>query len=126
MAEDTTFLEYFRETYPEFAKFSDDTITKQWDEILCLYAEVSGISKPCQQQIVGGYVVAHFLALAGDVNGVIAGGGAMLSSASVGGISISTNAPSVTDWYDYFFGSTPYGLKFLAYLSSVGGLYYVN
>lgn len=127
MGNDTLFLEYFRSSYNEFANVSDDDILKIYNEIMCIFPEVYGITKECVKNIAAGYVVAHYIAI-GNVggSGIIVGNGNMLSSASIGGISISTQSPPVHDMYEYFFGSTPYGLKFLAYIASVGGINYVN
>ena len=123
----TNFLEYFRNTYKEFSNVSDENIINIYNEVMCIYPEVYGITKECSKNIIAGYVVAHYIAInTPDGSDIIAGNGNMLSSASVGGISISTQAPPVSDMYEYFFGSTPYGLKFLAYIASVGGLMYVN
>lgn len=121
------FLEYFRSAYNEFKNVSDDDVKKLYNEVMCIFPEVYGIAKDCTKNIVAGYVVAHYIAINNtDGSQTIAGSGNMLSSASVGGISISTQSPPVHDMYEYFFGSTPYGLKFLAYIASIGGLNYVN
>lgn len=122
-----TFLQYFRDNYTEFKNVSDESILNIYNEIMCIYPEVYGITKECTKDIVAGYVVAHYIVVSNtNGNSIISGNGNMLSSASVGGISISTQSPPVQDMYEYFFGSTPYGLKFLAYIASVGGLNYVN
>lgn len=123
----TNFLEYFRNTYKEFSNVNDENIINIYNEVMCIYPEVYGVTKECSKNIIAGYVVAHYIAITTpDGSDIIAGNGNMLSSASVGGISISTQAPPVSDMYEYFFGSTPYGLKFLAYIASIGGLNYVN
>lgn len=121
------FLDFFRVNYKEFTNVSDDDVTRLYTEIMCIFPEVYGADKECTQNIVAGYVVAHYIAISGNNKAkIIGGGGNMLSSASIGGISVSTNAPPVHDMYEYFFGSTPYGLKFLAYIASVGGVRYIN
>lgn len=123
----TDFLQFFRSVYKEFNNVSDNSILQLYSEIMCIYPEVYGIQKECTKNIVAGYVVAHYIVVNNtEGNKIIAGNGNMLSSASVGGISVSTQSPPVQDMYEYFFGSSPYGLKFLAYIASVGGLNYVN
>lgn len=128
MGNSTLFIEYFRSVYSEFANVSDADIDRIYNEIMCIFPEVYGITKECVQNIAAGYVVAHYIAIGNSSSngGVIVGNGNMLSSASIGGISVSTQSPPVHDMYEYFFGSTPYGLKFLAYIASVGGINYVN
>lgn len=121
------FLEYFRDKYHEFEAAEDKDIEGIFNEIFCIFPEVRGIIKECTQMTVAGYVVAHYLSLGQNIGGMIMNGsGYTLSSASLGGISVSTNAPPLHDMYESFFGGTVYGTKFLAYLASVGGLNYVN
>lgn len=125
--QEQSFLTFFRDSYPEFANVGDGFILSTYNEVNCLYSEVFGITKECAKEIVTGYMVAHFIVTnSSSGSDSASGGGGFVTSASVGGISVSTQAPNVTDNLDYFFGGSIYGQKLLAYFASVGGLYYVN
>lgn len=124
------FLNYFKENYKEFFEepnsTSDEVIKNTFNEVVAIYPEVRGEINQKTKMIIAGYVVAHYISMSATSSTISGGSGNMLASATIGNISISTQSPPIRDMYEYFFGSTPYGIKFLAYLASVGGLKYVN
>lgn len=119
-------LESFLKKYPEFKGLSDEAFLEMQEKVLCLFPAYSDVSK-CKNAVLLGLLIAHFLVIEG--RGIDLGLNkptGIVSSSSVGGVSVSMQAPPVTNTADYFFSSTPYGLEYLAYLSQYGGLLYVN
>lgn len=123
-----------------FPAFSDDTV---WtDELLTTYYEMASefISKDeCPCRILRGkslelalyLMTAHIAMLlnpepdaaGGGGGGATAGG--IVTSASIGAVSVSIAAPNSKNSWDYWLNQSPYGQQLLALLSmkGVGGIY---
>lgn len=124
-------IELFKTVYPEFTAVDDERLDLLYHRATCMYPIISPSSNICRHAFAACAVVAHLLiieAQPGEAGqpGMAQSSGAMLSSASIDGVSVSTQSAPVGDMYDYFFGSTKYGLEFLAFLAEIGGLRYVN
>lgn len=115
--------------YPEFVgKVTENEVNAVRQRAFILFPVLQD-GKTKKTEIAACMVTAHLIArsLSFTVNKEIGGaGGGIVSSASQGGVSVSyANAP-YKDMSEYYFSTTPYGLEFLAWLSSLGGVNYVN
>lgn len=119
-------LDAFLARYPEFQGLDLDVFTGMQEKVLCLFPAYSD-DKSCVNGVLLGLLIAHFIVIEGKGSsfGLNRPTG-IVNSSSVGGVSVSMQAPPVTNTADYFFSSTPYGLEYLAYLSQYGGVLYVN
>lgn len=117
----------FLNSYPEFVGISENSFNSVLGQVECLFPQYFQTNSLCYQTILGSLLVAHFLVIGGY--GVSVGlnkpSGLVLSS-TVGGVSISMQSAPVNNMVDYYFSSTPYGLRYLAYLNNISGLSYVN
>lgn len=119
----------FFSVYPEFiGKVTLEQVEAVRGRIYVLFPVLHN-GKTQEQQIAACMVIAHFFARSAIIagNGQIgAGAGGVVSSASIGGVSVSLMGMPIKDMTEYFFASTPYGQEFLMWLSTIGGCCYVN
>ena len=114
-------LAAFRTLYPQFDTVADDTVRAVADQALCFISDTG-----CECDDTAWFLmVAHLLqiqtaaAAGGSVSGPVA-------SATVGGVSVSFQAPPYgTSAYKFWLFSTPFGSQLAAMLArcSAGGLY---
>lgn len=113
-------LETFRTLYPQFDLVPAATVNAVADQALCL---VDAIGCECDETLWL-LMVAHLLAIQASASS----GGATgpVASATVGGVSVSFQAPPYgTSAYKFWLMGTPYGAQLLAMLArcSAGGVY---
>lgn len=107
----------FRQLFPAFANpatYSDALIQFQWDV-------AGGYVSTCEKMIY--YMTAHLMAL----SDLIASGQTpgMVSSSTVGSVSVSLTPPPVKSQLNWWLSLTPYGQQLLAMAQALtaGGLY---
>lgn len=96
-------------------------------KISCLYPEFNDLEK-CENKFPYFMLVAHYALMSGlgDDLGLLAQNG-LVSSSSVGGVSVSYQAaPYGSDEFNYWLSLTPYGKEYLAWMARQAGLTYVN
>lgn len=112
--------------YPEFKGLSQDVFLQISEKIKCFFPEYSDYTQ-CNNIVLSYLLIAHFLVIEGRVTSLgINKPSGVVSSSSVGGVSVSMQTAPYKTSSDYFFHQTPYGLEYLAYLSQVCGMFYVN
>lgn len=119
-------FEAFLTTYPEFKGLEAEIFEGMLDKVLCLFPAYKD-DRECVNRVLLGLLIAHFIVIEG--RGTALGLNrptGIVTSSSVGSVSVSMQTPPVSNATDYFFSSTPYGLEYLAYLSQYGGMLYVN
>lgn len=123
-------LEEFLIIYPEFQKFTEDPKAEQIfeiqvKEVLCLFPvlrEVSECSKFPTYSLLAHYMIINnrFTSLGFNApDGIV-------TSSSVGSVSVSFESKIFSNQFEYFLSQTPYGLKFLSWWNSKTGVRYVN
>lgn len=113
----------FRLLYPQFDEVSDDVVNLIAQQALCYMGVHSCIN--CGEQ---GWMllVAHllFLRAAGSSGGAAPG---MLTSATIGSVSVSFQAPASSDGWSHWLNQSPFGQQFLALSKACfGGVRYVG
>lgn len=126
----------FRKMFPAFADttvWPEEMLSMYWD----MAAEfISPAWCPCRMlnggalQLALDMMTAHIATLMnpqaaeGGAAGVPTGGG-IVTSASIGAVSVGVAAPPTKDMWEYWLGQTPYGQQLLALLKvkAVGGFY---
>lgn len=114
-------LAAFRTLYPQFDTVADATVLAVADQALCFISDTG-----CECDDTAWFLmVAHLL----QIQAAAAAGGSgsgPVASATVGGVSVSFQAPPYgTSAYKFWLFSTPYGSQLAAMLArcSAGGLY---
>ena len=114
-------LAAFRTLYPQFDTVADATVLAVADQALCFISDTG-----CECDDTAWFLmVAHLL----QIQTAAAAGGSgsgPVASATVGGVSVSFQAPPYgTSAYKFWLFSTPYGSQLAAMLArcSAGGLY---
>ena len=114
-------LAEFRTLYPQFDTVADATVRAVADQALCFVSDTG-----CECDDTAWFLmVAHLL----QIQTAAASGGSVsgpVASATVGGVSVSFQAPPYgTSAYKFWLFSTPYGSQLAAMLArcSAGGLY---
>ena len=114
-------LAAFRALYPQFDTVADATVLAVADQALCFVSDTG-----CECDDTAWFLmVAHLL----QIQTAAAAGGSgsgPVASATVGGVSVSFQAPPYgTSAYKFWLLSTPYGSQLAAMLArcSAGGLY---
>jgi hypothetical protein len=114
-------LAAFRLLYPQFAAVSDEVVLAVAEQALCL---ISGTGCDCDAA-AWQLMVAHLLQLqAAATSG--GGGTGPIASATIGGVSVSFQAPPTgSSAYKYWLFTTPYGAQLAAMLArcAAGGVY---
>lgn len=126
----------FRARFPAFAdktKWTPEYLESCWD----MGAEfISTADCPCRNlrgaslQLALDLMCAHLATLLAPPDAAAGedgstGGGGLITSASIGAVSVGIMQPPVKDMWDYWLGQTPYGQQLLALFSvkAVGGFY---
>lgn len=114
-------LAVFRTLYPQFDTVTDATVLAVADQAICFVSDTG-----CECDDTAWFLmVAHLL----QIQTAAAAGGngsGPVASATVGGVSVSFQAPPYgTSAYKFWLFSTPYGSQLAAMLArcSAGGLY---
>lgn len=113
-------LAAFRALYPQFDTVADATVNAVAEQAKCFISDTD-----CEcDNTAWGLMVAHLLQIqASAANG---GGSGPVSSATVGGVTVSFQAPPYgSSAYKYWLFTTPYGAQLAALLArcSAGGVY---
>lgn len=121
----------FRAIYPEFSDvllYPDARLQMQWTLAGCYISDrgcncAGPDGTDCREQMLY-LMLAHLLALSTMVSAGT-GAPAVVSSARVDKVAVTLVPPPVTDAWDWWLNTTPYGAQLLALLSvcSVGGFY---
>jgi hypothetical protein len=129
----------FRKQFPAFADatvWPEETLTLYWgiardDFVVTIDSPCNGLHNSSLQLAVD-LMCAHLSTLmaippagAGEGDGGGATSSGILTSASIGAVSVGMMQPPVKGMWDYWFAQTPYGQQLLALLAikGVGGLY---
>lgn len=114
-------LAEFRTLYPQFDTVADATVRAVADQALCFVSDTG-----CECDDTAWFLmVAHLLQIQTAATSGGSGSGPV-ASATVGGVSVSFQAPPYgTSAYKFWLFSTPYGSQLAAMLArcSAGGLY---
>lgn len=110
-----TLLKSFRILFPEFSQYEDERCSVQL-AIAALHVSREAFGEMFPYAV--GLLAAHFLVSAGTVSStgtVSSNSDAIVSSKSVGGVSVSYSIPTVTGTYDKSgaLSSTTYGRRYL-------------
>lgn len=103
-------LAKFRALFPQYDEVPDDTVEAQAEMAWC-FAQGRGCSCSSQMWLL---LTAHLLAVAAnmaDNGGAVAG---VVTSTSIGKISVSFAAPPAGSDWSYWLQLSPYGQQFLA------------
>lgn len=117
----------FRQQFPQFAdetEYPDAIITVTWDIATCYVSDnpCGPLPEKCRQTAIN-MMVAHLLTINDQLDAGNAGG--IVTSSTVGSVSVSLQAPTSASPFQYWLNKTPYGQQLLSLLSaaSVGGFY---
>lgn len=126
-------LNLFLQTYKEFEKLDKDIILSEFVKISCVYPRYNDIvSKPfnikqCDLYYPFFMLVAHYIVVGGYAVGVgINKPSGLVASSSIDSVSVSYQATPYNNNYDFFFGQTPYGMEYLAYIASITSTKIIN
>lgn len=115
-------LSKFRLLYPQFASVSDEVVYAIAEQAEC-FMSIHACACSDQSWML---MVAHMLALrAASESGNSAPG--MLTSATIGSVSVSFQAPTSSDGWSHWLNQSPFGQQFLALSKACfGGVRYVG
>lgn len=122
----------FITTYKEFKPLTtneDDisNIETMMDKIKCLYPNFNDIDLTCDKVYPFFMLVAHYLVINGYAVSIgLNKNNGLVASSSIDSVSISYQTAPYNNNFDYFFGQTPYGMEYLAYLASISSVKLIN
>ena len=125
-------IDLFFKTYKEFETIDREIILTQCIKVSCLYPKYYDLyQKPlnndCNLYYSYFMLVAHYLVVNGYASSIgINKSSGLVSSSSIDGVSVSYQTSPYNNNYDYFFSQTPYGMEYLAYLSSITSCKLIN
>lgn len=128
---------FFVKAYPEFKPLTEtqdgiDSIENTMEKILCLssysdFRELKNDINNCSLRYPFFMLVAHYLVINGY--GVAIGinkPNGLISSSSIDSVSVSYQTAPYNNNFDFFFGQTPYGMEYLAYIASITSVKLIN
>lgn len=127
------FLEGFYKYYPEFktavdtGECTEQDILTTLTKVRCVYDLAQQDS--CQGTFASYMLTAHFLCFNGVTPNVaqkMSSPMGLITSSSVGGVSVSVSAPKTGNVVEDFLVTSMYGREYLALISQITGMQYVN
>ena len=134
------FTAYFLKKFPQFEQVKDK-IADYYNQALCRFKILDSSARFAHTQNdrncvdynklnAACLVVAHYLTVyempEDSTAGSAGNSGGIVTSASVGDVSVSMQAKPINDMFEDFMASTVYGRDFLAWLASIGGVSLIN
>lgn len=116
------FVVEFKNIYPEFKDINADRILELESRLKCIFSFLS--DKSCKSKYLTFLTIAHYLSTQNQ--GVLGSSAGVVSSASVGGVSVSFSQVQNTTQWQSFFSATKYGLELLAIRSTLGSARLIN
>lgn len=123
---DSSFATEFKKYYPEFKDKSGERIDSLYERLSCIFSFIKNLDT-CRNKQIAFLIIAHYL-VTDSMSGNIASnyGAGIVNSASIGGVSVSMSQVVNNSVWSQFFGTTKYGLEFLALRSVIGSARLVN
>ena len=122
----------FKEMFPEFSGKSDAYIERFITESCIYISSQNYVWQPEVRRLAIGYMTGHLITLSTSNEDGSAKGendsGKVVSSASVGGVSVSIQPPIARNAFEQWVQTTPYGKKYWALLTvhTPCGLFWVG